>query len=74
MSNVLKSAICYVMLLIVSLIGCGSDEQMVVEEEEENIQIDEVPVVEVAPEPILVEVQVPEGMVHVPAGEFIMGQ
>ena len=37
------------MLLAVSLLGCGSDEQMVVEEEE-NIQMDEVPAVEVAPE------------------------
>ena len=46
---------------------------MLVEEKEENIQIDEVPAVEVAPEPTLVEVQVPEGMVYVPAGEFIMG-
>lgn len=56
-----------------SLLGCGSDEQMMVEEEE-NIQIDEVPVVEeVAPEPIPAAVQVPEGMVYVPAGEFIMG-
>ncbi len=62
------------MLLTMSLLGCGSDEQVLVEEEEENIQIDEVPVVEeVAPEPIPAAVQVPEGMVYVPAGEFIMG-
>ena len=73
MLNILKHTICYVMLLAVSLLGCGSDEQMVVEEEEENIQIDEVPVVEVAPEPTPAVVQIPEGMVYVPAGEFIMG-
>ncbi len=59
------------MLLTLSLLGCGSDEQMVVEEE--NIQIDEVPVVEVVPEPTPVVVQVPEDMVYVPAGAFIMG-
>ena len=47
MPNILKHTICYVMLLVVSLIGCGSDEQMVVEEEaEENIQIAEEPTVE----------------------------
>ena len=73
MSDIWKSAICYLMLLMVSLLGCGSDEQMLVEEKEENIQIDEVPAVEVAPELTLVEVQVPEGMVYVAAGEFIMG-
>ena len=73
MSDIRKSAICYLMLLMVSLLGCGSDEQMLVEEKEENIQIDEVPAVEVAPELTLVEVQVPEGMVYVAAGEFIMG-
>ena len=73
MSNILKHAICYVMLLAVSLLGCGSDEQMPVEEEAENIQIDEVQVVEVAPEPIPAEIQIPEGMVYVPAGAFIMG-
>ena len=73
MSNILKYAICCLMLLTMSLLGCGSDEQVLVEEEE-NIQIDEVPVVEeVAPEPMPAAVQVPEGMVYVPAGEFIMG-
>ena len=46
---------------------------MPVEEESENIQIDEVQVVEVAPEPIPAEIQIPEGMVYVPAGAFIMG-
>ena len=61
------------MLLAVSLLGCGSDEQMLVEEEAENIQIDEVQVVEVAPEPIPAEIQIPEGMVYIPAGAFIMG-
>jgi len=74
MSNILKHTICYVILLVISLLGCGSDEQMLVKEKEEkNIQIDEVPVVEVAPEQIEVAVQVPEGMVYVPAGAFIMG-
>ena len=51
--------------------GCGSDEQMLVEEETEEIQIIEVPVVEVVPEPIPIDV--PAGMVYVPTGEFIMG-
>ena len=74
MLNILKHTICYVILLVISLLGCGSDEQMLVEEKEEkNIPIDEVPVVEVAPEQIEVAVQVPEGMVYVPAGAFIMG-
>ena len=49
MPNILKHTICYVMLLVVSLIGCGIDEQMVVEEEaEENIQSVEEPTVEVS--------------------------
>ena len=64
MSNTLKCLVCYVALLIVSLIGCGSDEQMVVEEEaEENIQTAEVPAVEFVPEPIPVVIEIPEGMV-----------
>ncbi|MYG08294.1 formylglycine-generating enzyme family protein [Candidatus Poribacteria bacterium] len=74
MSNILKHTICCLILLIGTLLGCGSDEQMGVEEEKaENIHIDELPVVEVASQPTPVELQVPEGMVYVPAGEFIMG-
>ena len=72
MSNLLKHAICCLMLGLVGLIGCGSDEQLAVEEEE-NIQIAEVPAVEVVPEPTPVVIEVPEGMVYVSAGEFIMG-
>lgn len=74
MSNLLRHAICSVMLLVVSLIGCGIDDQMVVEEEaEEDIQITEEPTVEVISEPSPIAVEVPEGMVYVPAGAFIMG-
>lgn len=73
MSNILKHAICFLMLPTIILIACGGDEQMLVEEEaeEEQIQTDEVPIVEVEPQPT--PIVVPEGMVHVPAGEFIMG-
>ena len=42
MSNILKHTVCYMILLTVSLLGCGSDEQIAVEEEaEEDIQITE---------------------------------
>ena len=71
MRDTLKSVICFLMLLGVILMGCGSDEQMLVEEETEEIQIIEMPVVEVVPEPIPIDV--PAGMVYVPTGEFIMG-
>lgn len=64
------------MLLILSILGCGNDEQMLVEEEteaeEETIQIAEIPPVTVE-EPQPTPIEVPEGMVYVPAGEFIMG-
>ena len=76
MQNALKSVIFFLILLIVSLIGCGTDEQMPDEqmpiaEEKEVIQISEMLTVEIEPQPT--PVAVPEGMVYVRAGEFIMG-
>ncbi len=75
MRNILKSVICSLILLQVSLLGCGTDEQMLIEEETEEekevAQTDEIPTVAVEPRPI--PVVAPNGMVYVPAGEFIMG-
>ena len=74
MRNILKSVICSLILLLVSLFGCGPDEQMLIEEETEEkevVQTDEIPTVAVESRPI--PVVAPKGMVYVPAGEFIMG-
>ena len=58
---------CVILLMPILLFSCGSDEEMPVEEEDipvvETPVIDETPII---PPP-------PEGMVLVPAGEFIMG-
>ena len=75
MRNILKSVICSLILLLVSLLGCGTDEQMLIEEETEKekevVQTDEIPTVAIESRPI--PVVAPKGMVYVPAGEFIMG-
>ena len=75
MRNILKSVICSLILLLVSLFGCGTDEQMLIEEETEEekevVQTDEIPTVAIESRPI--PVVAPKGMVYVPAGEFIMG-
>ena len=76
MSSTLKFGICSLMLLMMSMLGCGSDEEMLVEEEaeaeaEQVLQIEEAPVVDAEPQPT--PIVVPEGMVYVSAGEFIMG-
>ncbi len=75
MRNILKSVICSLILLLVSLLGCGTDEQMLIEEETEEetevVQTDEIPTVAIESRPI--PVVAPKGMVYVPAGEFIMG-
>ena len=75
MRNILKSVICSLILLLVSLFGCGTDEQMLIEEETEEekevAQTDEIPTVAVESRPI--PVVAPNGMAYVPAGEFIMG-
>ena len=70
MRNTLKSIICS-LILLVGLYGCGTDEQIPIEDEEVEIQIDVIP--PVAVEPQSTPVVVPKGMVYVPAGEFIMG-
>ena len=70
--NKLKSLICLLILLMFVLSGCGGDEKIPVEEEVLE-PTDEMEILEELPKEEENTIDIPEGMVFVPAGDFLMG-
>ncbi len=72
-----KSLVSLFILLIVTIYGCGSDEDMAIEDEmlkqtdDAQPTVDGHPTIEIHKEEETIDI--PEGVVYVPAGDFIMG-
>ena len=70
--NTLKSLIYALMILMFILYGCGGDEKIPVEDEVVE-PTDAMEILEELPQEEKNTIGIPEGMVFVPAGDFLMG-